>query len=251
MQRSARSVEKGIVSAMRAVPSFIERPSLGSRGPSLPGNSSRTAMTQYSDPKDHVRMRNACQLAAHIRAFAGSKVAPGLSTDELDEMVHDEILRLGAFPSALGYAGFPKSCCTSVNEVLCHGIPDSRPLEEGDILKLDVVVYKDGFHGDCCGSFAVGQISKEDERLIKATEKATLEGISVVAPNVRISAIGDAIMEVAEKENFSVSPAFCGHGIGHLIHFPPLIGHTRNSDTAVCAVNSFFTIGMISMFPNV
>jgi methionyl aminopeptidase len=124
---------------------------------------------EIKTPEQITRMRKACEIASYIREFAGKQVRVGITTDEIDKRVHDEIIRLDVYPSPLGYYGFPKSICTSVNNVICHGIPDLRPLEDGDIINIDVSVYVDGYHGDCSAMFVAGQADESATRLIQAT----------------------------------------------------------------------------------
>jgi len=171
------------------------------------------------------RMRRSCSLASRVRAFAGSCVQVGRSTDEIDALVHAEVVRLGVYPSPLGYAHFPKSVCTSVNQVVVHGIPDGRRLLQGDIVNIDVSVYVDGFHGDCSGMFVAGEADPLAAHLLKTT-RACLDGaIALCKPGVPFSAIGAFIQPMAEREGFSVVKQFCGHGIGRIFHMPPLVFH--------------------------
>ena len=170
-------------------------------------------------------MRRSCSLASRVRAFAGSCVQVGRSTDEIDALVHAEVVRLGVYPSPLGYAHFPKSVCTSVNQVVVHGIPDGRRLLQGDIVNIDVSVYVDGFHGDCSGMFVAGEADPLAAHLLKTT-RACLDGaIALCKPGVPFSAIGAFIQPMAEREGFSVVKQFCGHGIGRIFHMPPLVFH--------------------------
>jgi len=174
------------------------------------------------------RMRRACALASYIRSFAGRCVQVGRSTDEIDRLVHDEVIRLHAYPSPLGYANFPKSLCSSVNQAVAHGIPDARKLEEGDILNIDVSVYVDGMHGDCSGMFVAGQTDTLARDLIGTTRTCLDGAISLCGPGVPFSAIGAFIQPLALKHGYSVVSSFCGHGIGATFHMPPLVYHVRN-----------------------
>ncbi len=136
------------------------------------------------------QMRRACELASYIREFAGKQVHVGRTTDEIDKLVHAEVIRLNVYPSPLGYCGFPKSICTSVNNVVCHGIPDLRPLENGDIINIDVSVYVDEYHGDCSGMFVAGTTSEENLRLIRATRESLDKAIAICKPGVPLKEIG-------------------------------------------------------------
>jgi methionyl aminopeptidase len=173
-------------------------------------------------------MRRACRLAAEVLIEAGSVVGPGITTDELDAVAHDAYLARGAYPSTLGYRGYPKSICTSVNEVVCHGIPDDRPLREGDIVNIDVTAYVDGMHGDTSATFAVGDPTTLDAPtagLVATTAAATLAGIGAVAPGRSHREIGRAIEPFAAGRGFGVIRDYGGHGIGAVFHAAPHISH--------------------------
>jgi methionyl aminopeptidase len=163
-------------------------------------------------------MRVAGVAAAEILRRAGEMVRPGITTDEIDIFVHDLTLEMGGYPSPLNYHGYPKSVCTSVNEVICHGIPDNRVLLDGDIIDIDVTIYLNGVHGDTNASFAVGTISEEDKNLIKVTEECMWLGIEAVKPGVALNEIGRAIEVHAKKHKYGVVRAFIGHGIGENFH---------------------------------
>jgi methionyl aminopeptidase len=171
------------------------------------------------------RMRRAGRAAAEVLQAVGAAVAPGVTTDELDEICHEECIRRGGYPSPLNYNGFPKSLCTSVNEVICHGIPDDRALVDGDIVNLDVTIYLDGVHGDTNATFPVGTVDAESERLIRVTRECLDRGIAAVQPGRPISAIGRAIQSHAEAEGFGVVRAFVGHGIAEQFHDDLQIPH--------------------------
>jgi methionyl aminopeptidase len=152
-------------------------------------------------------------------------IAPGVTTDELDALCHEECIRRGGYPSPLNYGGFPKSLCTSVNEVICHGIPDDRRLVDGDIVNLDVTIYLDGVHGDTNATFGVGTIDPDSEQLIRVTRECLDRGIAAVQPGQRISAIGKAIQTHAEAHGYGVVRAFVGHGIAEQFHTDLQIPH--------------------------
>lgn len=166
-------------------------------------------------------MRKAGALTAQARALAGSMVRPGVTTLEIDHAVRDFIRSHGAEPSFLGYGGFPGSACVSVNEVVIHGIPDRRKLQEGDIVSVDVGAYLNGFHGDCCGTFACGAISLEARRLINVTRQSFFEGIEMARAGNRVSDISHAVQQYVEQHGYSVVRSFVGHGVGAKLHEPP------------------------------
>jgi len=200
------------------------------------------AGTNIPSDDDLKRHRRACRLASAIREYAGSLVKVGVTTDEIDAQVHEEIIRRGAYPSPLGYNGFPKSLCTSVNQVLCHGIPDARPLEEGDIINLDVSTFVEGFHGDCSGMFVAGQTDTEATELIRVTKQCMQHAIAVCGPGVPYRTIGQTIYELAQQHSFDVQPVFCGHGIGRQFHLPPYIVHVPTLDPGLMKLGEVFTI---------
>jgi methionyl aminopeptidase len=160
---------------------------------------------------------------------AGRHIEPGLTTDKLDAIVHEKTLSYGGYPSPLNYRGFPKSVCTSINEVICHGIPDSRPLANGDIVNVDVTIYLDGVHGDTSATFAVGEIDEYSAVLIRETRNSLYRGIDVVKPGVPINEIGRAIENHARKYNLGVVREFIGHGIGEEFHGALQIPHYYDS----------------------
>lgn len=175
---------------------------------------------------DIEKMRATCRLAASVLDYIAPHVVPGVTTGELDKLCHEYIVRNGAYPSPLNYKGFPRSICTSVNEVVCHGIPGDRALKSGDIVNLDITTTLDGFFGDCSEMFVVGETSAEAKKLIDVTREALWLGIAEVGPNKRIGDIGAAIFEFAHVRNgYGVVEAFCGHGIGREFHMPPQVSH--------------------------
>ena len=150
--------------------------------------------------------------------LAGEMVAPGVTTDEIDVYVHELCIERGAYPSPLNYNDFPKSVCTSVNEVICHGIPDTRALQDGDIVNLDVTVFLDGVHGDTNATFLVGDVDAESRHLVRVTEECMWRGIEAVVPGRPVSDIGRAIEDHATQHHYGVVRAFIGHGIGEQFH---------------------------------
>ena len=217
---AARRVRPGVVGPRRSVPAEIRRPDYVETG--QPG---RNHPTLVKNQDQISRMRVACQAAAEILHEVGAAVAPGLTTDHLDEIAHEACIRHGGYPSPLGYHGYPKSLCTSVNEVICHGIPDSRRLEEGDIVNLDVTIFLEGMHGDTNATYAVGEIGADSRRLMTVTEECLWRAIRAIVPGGLLSAAGQAIEEHAHAHGFGVVRAFVGHGIGELFHMPPQVPH--------------------------
>ncbi|MBF2755298.1 MAG: type I methionyl aminopeptidase [Gammaproteobacteria bacterium AqS3] len=177
-------------------------------------------------------MRTAGRLAAAVLEMITEHVQPGVTTDELNRICHDYItLEQKAIPAPLNYRGFPKSICTSINEVVCHGIPSERALRSGDILNIDVTVIKDGHHGDTSKMFCVGRVPAHLERLVRVTRECLYRGIDCVRPGARLGDIGWAIQEHAEASHYSVVREFCGHGIGTAFHDEPQVLHTGRAGT--------------------
>jgi methionyl aminopeptidase len=170
-------------------------------------------------------MRLACRLAAETLIVVGEKLRPGMTTLEIDQIVHDDTLQRGAYPAPLNYRGFPKSVCTSVNDVVCHGIPGPRVLEPGDIINVDVTTIIGGFHGDTSATFYVGKPSPEAKHVTEVARRSLELGIAQVRDGARLGDIGAAIQEFAEGEGCSVVRAFVGHGIGRRFHEAPQVSH--------------------------
>jgi len=188
-------------------------------------------------------MRRACRAAAEVLAVVGAEVAPGVTTDALDARAHEECLARGGYPSPLNYHGFPKSLCTSVNEVICHGIPDDRRLVDGDIVNLDVTIYLDGVHGDTNATFLVGDVDPDSRRLVTVTHEAMMCGIDAVRPGGVIADIGRAIEDHAHGAGYGVVRAFVGHGVGRQFHGPPHVPHHYDaSATTVIQPGMTFTV---------
>jgi len=202
-----------------------------------------TGAIKLHGPDAFAAMRKAGQLAAAALDMIGPYVQPGVTTEELDDRVLDFALEHGAIPAPLNYRGFTKSICTSVNHVVCHGIPGPKPLREGDIVNIDVTLIVDGWHGDTSRMFAVGDINRRAERLIEVTYEALKRGIEQVKPGNTIGHIGAAIQAFAEKERCSVVKDFCGHGLGRLFHDRPNVLHYGEAgEGAVMQPGMLFTI---------
>lgn len=176
-------------------------------------------------PDQIAKIRAAGKIAAEAIALVGASAKKGMTTDELDKLAHEYIISQEAYPSTLGYRGFPKSCCTSINEVICHGIPDSTVLQDGDIINVDITAYKDGFHGDSNSTFLIGQVSSEISDLVDRTREALDRAIAVVLPGRPINVIGRTIESYAKRFNYGVVRDFTGHGIGEAFHSGLVIPH--------------------------
>ena len=194
-------------------------------------------------PEDFEGMRKAGQLAAATLDYIAPFVVPGVTTGKLDELCHDFMVQLGGIPATLGYRGYPKSCCISINHVVCHGIPGDKKLEEGDILNIDVTPILDGWHGDTSRMYQVGDVGVKARRLCDITYEAMMRGIEVVKPGATTGDIGHAIQKFVESQRFSVVRDFCGHGLGRIFHEAPNILHYGRPGTGVpLRAGMFFTI---------
>ncbi|HVM14863.1 MAG TPA: type I methionyl aminopeptidase, partial [Egibacteraceae bacterium] len=213
-------VRPGTLGPTRRVPEDIPRPDYAESGDPGPRGPSAGAGPDFVD-----RMRSTGRAARRVLDRVVAAVEPGITTDELDRIAHEETIRLGAYPSPLNYHGFPKSLCTSVNEVICHGIPDDRPLAEGDIVNCDVTIYLDGVHGDNSVTVYVGEVDDESRRLVEVTYEAMMLGIEAAQPGARVRDIGRAIQSHAEAHGLGVVRAFVGHGVGERFHTEPIVPH--------------------------
>lgn len=220
MSVSYASVEPGVISPRRAVPSRIVAPEYVDRPTPRPHTGS-----EVKDAETIEKMRIAGRLAAQALQAAAAVIAPGVTTDEIDRVGHEFLLDHGAYPSTLGYKSFPKSLCTSVNEVICHGIPDSRELRDGDICNIDITAYIHGVHGDTDATFPVGEIDEESALLIERTREAMMRGIKAVRPGRAINVIGRVIESYAKRFGYGVVQDFTGHGIGESFHSGLIIPH--------------------------
>jgi methionyl aminopeptidase len=185
-------------------------------------------------PEEIAKMRVAGRLAAELLDMIGEFVKPGVTTEELDRLCHDYMVNVQhVIPAPLNYKGFPKSICTSINHVVCHGIPNDKPLKNGDILNIDVTVIKDGYHGDTSKMFMVGQVAEWAERLAQVTQECLYKGIQLVRPGAHLGDIGEVIQKHAEKNGFSVVRDYCGHGIGKVFHEEPQVLHYGRAGTGL------------------
>jgi len=232
------SVAAATVSPRRPVPADIARPEYVDRP-----RPERFTGSEVKDAGTIERMRAACRLAAQARELVGSHVAPGVTTDELDRIGHEFLCDHGAYPSTLGYRGFPKSLCSSVNEVVCHGIPDSRVIEDGDIVNIDITAFLDGVHGDTNATFLAGDVDEESRLLVERTREALERGIKAVRPGRRLNVIGRVIESYARRFGYGVVREFTGHGIGTAFHSGLVVPHYDTDEyDDVIEVGMTFTI---------
>ena len=210
----------GRISPKLDVPASIPRPEYV--GKAVP---SKFTGSNIKTPEQIEKIRHSGKIAAQAIELVGQNAKPGITTDELDKLAHKFLIDNGAYPSTLGYRGYPKSICSSLNEVICHGIPDDTVLEDGDILNIDITAYIDGFHGDSNQTFLVGEVKPEVADLVERTREALARGIAVVAPGRSVNLIGRAIESYAKRFNYGVVRDFTGHGIGEAFHSGLIIPH--------------------------
>ena len=214
------SLLPGVVSKALAVPSNIVRPEyVGKKAPA------EWTGGHIKNPEQVALIRAAGKLAAQAIELAGESIKVGMRTNELDVIVHEFLISNGAYPSTLGYRGFPKSCCTSVNEIICHGIPDDLEIQDGDIVNIDVTAYLEGFHGDSNRTFKVGNVSEEVSLLVDRTKESLDRAIAAVMPGRPINVIGRTIESYAKRFGYGVVRDFTGHGIGEAFHSGLVIPH--------------------------
>ena len=205
--------------------------------------SRKTGHIKIHDADDFEAMRKAGRLTAEALDLLVPAVRPGVPTEALDKLVYEFAMDHGAYPASLDYRGFPKSICTSINHVVCHGIPDEKPLREGDIVNIDVTLIVDGWHGDSSRMYLVGEVPRRAERLVEVTFESLKRGVAAVKPGATVGDIGAAIQDYAESERCSVVREFCGHGLGRLFHDEPNILHYgRRGEGPVLKAGMFFTI---------
>ncbi|XP_002977126.2 methionine aminopeptidase 1A isoform X1 [Selaginella moellendorffii] len=232
------------ISPRRLVPNHIRRPDWSLDGvPKEEPASKWQNSVEIKSQEQIQRMRETCKVAREVLDAAARAIKPGVTTDDIDRVVHDATIAAGGYPSPLNYHFFPKSCCTSVNEVICHGIPDARRLEEGDIVNVDVSVYLNGCHGDLNETFFVGQVDEASVQLVKSTYECLEKAIAIVKPGVRYREVGDVISRHAAMTGLSVVKSYCGHGIGELFHCAPNIPHYgHNKAVGTMKAGQIFTI---------
>jgi methionyl aminopeptidase len=221
------TLQPGRVSPQRDVPGDIARPEyVGRRAP-------RLGESDIKDAETIARMRVAGRIAADALAEVGKHVAPGVTTDELDRIGHGFLVDHGAYPSTLGYRGFPKSLCTSLNEVICHGIPDDTVIADGDIVNIDITAFIGGVHGDTNATFLAGAADEESRLLVERTREAMMRGIRAVAPGRPLNAIGRVIESYARRFGYGVVRDFTGHGIGATFHSGLVVPHFDDPSVGV------------------
>jgi len=219
-------ITKGSVSAVQSVPSAIGRPDYVGKKVAA-----RWRGGDVHDAETIERIRVSARLAAQALAEVGRHVAPGVTTDELDRIGHEFLLDHGAYPSTLGYPGsagrppFPKALCTSINEVICHGIPDSTVIQDGDLVKVDITAFKDGVHGDNCGSFIAGEGTQATQHLVDVTHEAMMRGIKAAQVGREVNVIGRVIEKYAARFGFESVRDYTGHGVGPAFHTGLIIPH--------------------------
>ncbi|WP_327086190.1 type I methionyl aminopeptidase [Nonomuraea sp. NBC_01738] len=212
-------LQPGRVSPMRKVPAGIERPEyVGKKQP-------RTGESDVKTPEIIELMRVAGKIAAQALDEVGKAVRPGITTDELDRIGHEFLIDHGAYPSTLGYKGYPKSLCTSINEVICHGIPDDTELRDGDIVNVDITAYIGGVHGDTDATYLAGDVDEESRLLVERTEEAMMRAIKAVAPGRQLNVVGRVIEAYAKRFGYGVVRDFTGHGIGTTFHSGLMVPH--------------------------
>jgi methionyl aminopeptidase len=222
------ALRPGRQSPRRSVPDSIERPEYVGKPAPSPFTGS-----EVKDAETVERMRIAGRIAADALETVGKAVTPGITTDELDRIVHEYLCDLGAYPSTLGYREYPKSCCTSLNEVICHGIPDSTVVQDGDIVNIDITAFIGGVHGDCNATFLAGDVSQEARDLVERTWTATWRGIKAVKPGRQLNVVGKVIEAYAKRFGYGVVRQFTGHGIGTAFHSGLYVPHYDNPQLEV------------------
>jgi methionyl aminopeptidase len=220
----ATLLHPGRLSPARQVPSRIPRPEyVGKPAPTL-------GEADVKDADTIARMRVACTIAARALAEVGKAVKPGVTTDYLDQVGHDYLVAHDAYPSTLGYRGYPKSLCTSLNEVICHGIPDTTVVQDGDIVNIDITGFIGGVHGDTNATFLAGDVDEESRLLVERTHEAMMRGIRAVKPGRKINVIGRVIESYAKRFGYGVVRDFTGHGIGTTFHSGLIVPHYDSPD---------------------
>ncbi|MGV8877163.1 MAG: type I methionyl aminopeptidase [Rhodoglobus sp.] len=229
----------GVIPPALAVPAAITRPEyVGKAAPA------RFTGSDIYSAEAVERIRESGAIAAGAIEAVGAAIAPGVTTAQLDHIAHEYMIARGAYPSTLGYRGFPKSCCTSINEVICHGIPDNTVLLDGDIINIDITAYKNGMHGDLNKTFLVGTVSDDARNLVERTREALNRGIKAVAPGRQVNVIGRAIESYAKRFGYGVVRDFTGHGVGEAFHSGLIIPHYDSAPQFddVIQVGMVFTI---------
>uniref|UniRef100_L7M8Z5 Methionine aminopeptidase n=1 Tax=Rhipicephalus pulchellus TaxID=72859 RepID=L7M8Z5_RHIPC len=234
------------LSPKREVPEHIMRPDYADHPDGIPLSeqaAKHSSVIKVLDEEEIEGVRLASKLAREVLDVALGAAAVGVTTDELDRLVHEASIDRDCYPSPLNYYKFPKSCCTSVNEVICHGIPDMRPLQDGDLLNVDITVYHRGFHGDLNETVFIGNVDESGRKLVQVTYECLSKAIEAVQPGMRYREIGNIIQKHAQSHGFSVVRSYCGHGIHRLFHTAPSVPHyAKNKAIGVMKAGHCFTI---------
>ena len=238
------TIQPATVSPLREVPASIPRPRYVGRLAPDPYTGDNVQSQEIIE-----KMRIAGRLAAQAMHAAAAVIQPGVTTDDLDQVVHEYLIAHHAYPSTLGYRGFPKSCCTSVNEVICHGIPDERPLEDGDIVKIDVTAYIGGVHGDTCATFFCGEVDEASRLLTERTREALVRAIKAVKPGREVNVIGRVIESYVKRFEYGVVREYTGHGVHTAFHSGLVIPHYDEPgyDTVIKSGMTFTIEPMITL----
>jgi len=238
------TIQPATVSPLREVPASIPRPRYVGRLAPDPYTGDNVQSQEIIE-----KMRIAGRLAAQAMHAAAAVIQPGVTTDDLDQVVHEYLIAHHAYPSTLGYRGFPKSCCTSVNEVICHGIPDERPLEDGDIVKIDVTAYIGGVHGDTCATFFCGEVDEASRLLTERTREALVRAIKAVKPGREVNVIGRVIESYVKRFGYGVVREYTGHGVHTAFHSGLVIPHYDEPgyDTVIKSGMTFTIEPMITL----
>jgi methionyl aminopeptidase len=247
------TLRPGRISPRRQVPGQIERPEyVGRKFPQI-------GEPNVKDAETIERMRLAGRIAAQALAEVGKHVEPGVTTDELDRIGHEFLCDHGAYPSTLGYRGYPKSLCSSINEVICHGIPDDTVVADGDIVNIDITAFIGGVHGDTNATFLAGEVDEESRLLVERTREATMRGINAVTPGRQLNVIGRVIESYARRFGYGVVRDFTGHGIGTTFHSGLIVPHFDDPDVEIVmepgmtfTIEPMLTLGTIAydMWPD-
>lgn len=235
-------------SPRRTIPDSIPRPDYATHpnGVSLSEQMDKTtnqSIPVYKSPDELDDLRYACQMGREVLDIAGNAVRVGITTDEIDRIVHEACIERGCYPSPLNYYKFPKAVCTSVNEVICHGIPDYRELQDGDIVNVDVTTYVRGFHADLNETFLVGKVDADGERLVQTAFECLKGALDIVKPGTLYRDLGTVIQKIATSNGCSVNRTYCGHGVGKLFHTAPNIPHYhKNKAKGIMHAGHVFTV---------
>ncbi|KAI9347790.1 peptidase M24, structural domain-containing protein [Zopfochytrium polystomum] len=232
------------LSETRAVPDRIKKPEYAANGQPLTEMRLRgSTQIEVLKPEEIEKMRTVCRISREVLEEGKKAVKVGVTTDEIDRVIHEACLERDSYPSPLNYYNFPKSCCTSVNEVICHGIPDRYELKDGDIVNLDVSVFHDGFHGDLNETVLVGNVDAAGVKLVESTKECLQKAIEFVKPGNLYRDIGNVIQKIADQRGLSVVRTYCGHGIGRHFHSPPNVPHyAKNKAVGAMRPGHVFTI---------